>query len=82
MTKGAELKTQLLLFNALKTYTLTHQMNSNSGEALLYADGARNLMISSTVIAEDISDKWTSIKIEFITDDENTKATPTPRTVR
>lgn len=75
MTKGAEFLTQLLLFNALKTYTLTHQMNSNSDGALLYADGVGNLMISSTVIAEDISHKWTSIKIEFITDYANTKWT-------
>ena len=50
-------------------------MNSNSDGALLYADGVGNLMISSTVIAEDISHKWTSIKIEFITDYANTKWT-------
>ena len=48
-------------------------LNSDSGGGLLLADGLGNLKISSTVIAKEISGQLTKIRIEFITDDTNTK---------
>ena len=50
-------------------------VNSNSPAALLLADGNGNLIIGTEVIAEGISGTWKSIKIKFITNDENTKWT-------